>query len=1075
MYKGNTSTRGRLLQGLEETGLLYVLPAFGLATVITLGLWASSDDKPTESATFVDLPAVHEPVTTRVPAGEAPSLTTSSAALREDKPRLSLRPALARRAEPEDVEDPSRNNVDPDPDTAADTHLFLPGSSHILESDRDYMSPANQAVRPEPFQGVAGPLAGEASERVRAVQGLRAELQRRKTEAWAEATARDWSPVGAFDENSGFELMALDREQLYVYATDNAMAALSTAADLARLAPGGLSGQGVTLGIWDQGAALDTHVELAGRTTVRDGSYPVNHATHAAGTLAAAGQDPQAKGMAPDAWLDTYDWTEDLAEVAERAMRAPGEAGTLQISSHSYGFLAGWATQYSPPRWFGRIEESEAYNFGLYEWYASTWDDICHQAPYYLPFKSAGNNRLDQAPAPGATFKYYDNGWQTGVYDPDTDPAGDGEVEAGYDTIPVVGNAKNMMTVGAVYDASQDGLRAPAAADMTTYSGWGPTDDGRIKPDIVANGSLLYSCSAAGDEAYTYMSGTSMATPNAAGSAALILEHYGNLFPGSYLRASTLKGLILHTADDLGRPGPDYVYGWGLMNTRAAVDLLTLHAETPGDGLLREATLHNGATDRYTFRFAGEGAVKVTACWTDPAGAESYALDDRTPRLVNDLDLRVIDPEGRVHFPFRLDPEHPARDAERGDNLVDNVEQVLIEGAAGPGEYVVEVTSKGNLQDGAQVYALIVSGLDALSTPPDLAVSDRIDGGADGDGIITLYGEVTVDEPAICALQVEFSADAGATWAAAQLAGASSAYGALRVDHDYEAQVRDLAVADAMAFAVHWDTQGGRYPIAFSESTLVRIRALNGTAASAWRVSPLILVDNQGPYVDEAILFVEDLAFSRYVIEGSVLFSWSGIHDQGTGLGGYLYAADNDDPSQATFTTATEAAVRGLAYGSEHTIYLWALDAAGNLSEAMDFRILAVPPYGYWDGASEPDAYIPERGGDTLYPEAYAAQIQADEVGGVQILRWPFKFGTVYDLQYTTDPDGLEGWTTWDHARFTLDQDGWVVWVDELSPPGNDPGTVYSFRVLSQDFGRFINTKPDDLYTKRFPGPARRK
>jgi hypothetical protein len=87
----------------------------------------------------------------------------------------------------------------------------------------------------------------------------------------------------------------------------------------------------------------------------------------------------------------------------------------------------------------------------------------------------------------------------TKTYDPATDPYNDGWDNGGFDTVGHIGNAKNIMTVGAVNDAVSGGVRSPAAATMSTFSCWGPTDDGRVKPDIVANGVGLYSSLSAGD------------------------------------------------------------------------------------------------------------------------------------------------------------------------------------------------------------------------------------------------------------------------------------------------------------------------------------------------------------------------------------------------------------------------------------------------------------------------------------------------------------------------------------------------------------------------------------------------
>ena len=103
---------------------------------------------------------------------------------------------------------------------------------------------------------------------------------------------------------------------------------------------------------------------------------------------------------------------------------------------------------------------------------------------------------------------------------------------------------------------------------MSSFSSWGPTDDGRIKPDLVANGEAVYSPLAGSNTAYGSYWGTSMATPNATGSTALLIEHYANLFSNGAIRSSTMKGLLIQTADDRGNAGPDYRYVWGLVDSK---------------------------------------------------------------------------------------------------------------------------------------------------------------------------------------------------------------------------------------------------------------------------------------------------------------------------------------------------------------------------------------------------------------------------------------------------------------------------------------------------------------------------
>jgi hypothetical protein len=257
---------------------------------------------------------------------------------------------------------------------------------------------------------------------------------------------------------------------------------------------------------------------------------------------------------------------------------------------------------------------------------------------------------------------------------------------------------------------------------MVSYSGWGPTDDGRVKPDIVANGFTLRSTTLS--NTYGYKSGTSMATPNASGSAVLLMEHYQGLFgSGEYMRASTLKGLIIHTADDLGRAGPDYEFGWGLMNVKAGVHMLDRHYHAwPCTRIVEGFFDKNDGTDSWDIIIDDTSeAVKFTICWTDKKGTAKSSLDDRTSVLVNDLDLRVTGPTGTVYFPFSLDVLNPSAVATAtSGNDIDNVEQVVVPAGMIPGSYTVQVTHKGSFfPNNSQWYSLI-SGSGLLSPTPPL-------------------------------------------------------------------------------------------------------------------------------------------------------------------------------------------------------------------------------------------------------------------------------------------------------------------------------------------------------------------
>lgn len=490
--------------------------------------------------------------------------------------------------------------------------------------------------------------------------------------------------------------------------TDNVNAALTTRAN--QVHPGGaaglsLTGAGVIIGEWDGGAARPTHQEFGGRVTVVDGASNSNHATHVAGTMIASGVSANAKGMAWGATLRSHDWNSDNSEMATAA-----SSHNVVISNHSYGMISGWYQNGTTWYWYGdRVAgHTEDAGFGFYDSGAQAWDQIAWNNPYFTIFKSAGNDRGDGPSSQPITHKE----WSGSAWiDVTTVREKDGGT-LGYDTISYSGNAKNIITVGAVNDVLS--YTGPASVTMTSFSGWGPTDDGRIKPDLVANGASLYSSSSASDTAYTTMSGTSMSSPNAAGSAALVVQHCKNIYGGFPPRSNLLKGLLIHTADECGpNPGPDYMFGWGLMNVRKACELLTQET-APGplqySRTRPEESKASGVVLDRKYTHTG-GPIKVTICWTDePATPPAWAQDPPTPMLKRDLDLRLIHvSSGTIYSPWVLNPASPAAAATTGDNNRDNVEQVYI--ASPPaGQYIVRVTNKGTYT-GTTIYSLFTDSL----------------------------------------------------------------------------------------------------------------------------------------------------------------------------------------------------------------------------------------------------------------------------------------------------------------------------------------------------------------------------
>jgi subtilisin family serine protease len=463
------------------------------------------------------------------------------------------------------------------------------------------------------------------------------------------------------------------------------------------------------LAIWDQGSVYSTHQEFGGRVTLRDAATPSQfHATHVAGTLIAAGVVVSARGGSYAAPLDSYDWDLDTSEMATAA------ASGLQVSNHSYGYVAGWY-QSGSWYWFGDpfVSMAEDYGFGYYDGSAIDFDQVAYDAPNYLICVAAGNERDDNGP--GATTHYHYDANYEFVLATDYHPA-DGQ-SGGFDTITYLSTAKNILCVGAIFDIPL-GWTQPSDVVQAAFSSWGPTDDGRIKPDIVANGTSVNSCTNTAVNAYTTANGTSMATPNAAGSINLIAQDYETVKGGSPW-SSTLKALAINAADEAGAAdGPDYSNGWGLLNVHRMADIV--HAAALADLGLLEAELLDGETDEYFFEVSAPQDVRVTIVWTDPPGTASpIAIDNPAPKLINDLDLRVTHlATTTTTLPWKLDVASPASAATQADNVVDNVEQIDVD-IAPVGTYRVTVTHKGSLDPaGAQDYSLVYRGMHVAQQTP---------------------------------------------------------------------------------------------------------------------------------------------------------------------------------------------------------------------------------------------------------------------------------------------------------------------------------------------------------------------
>jgi len=515
------------------------------------------------------------------------------------------------------------------------------------------------------------------------------------------------------------ELYDFRGDQPIYRKTLNVNAAISNGSNLLNPAPYNLDGTGIRVGIWDEARIRSTHQELLGRVTVMDSTtstYDSDHATHVGGVVGATGIDANAKGMAPKVNLNSYDWNSDYTEMTQAGAALATDSSKIPLSNHSYGYDA-------------TINEMGVYNIE-----PRNTDALASSLPYYLIFWAAGNSRV----ASGSQVALTSLG--------------------GYQSITYDALSKNVMTVGAVQDAVSGSLRSLSNATMTSFSSWGPCDDGRIKPDVVANGWEIYSSSSTGDRSYVSKTGTSQAAPSAMGAAALLQQLYAREFSGQRMRASTLKGLMIHTADDLGNLGPDYQYGWGLINVKAAADVILSHKADLSRPKLIEGTLSRTLsgvktyTNNYTFVWDGVSPIRASLAWTDPAGSTQTMTDSRTPNLVQNLDLKIISPNATTNLPYVMPfvgtwtQASMSLSAIRGKNNVDNVEQVYLQSPT-PGTYTVSVTLDGTLsRGGSQAYSLIITGGEGgtVNPSPSVFVTSPADGTSFAKGSsITVSADAT--------------------------------------------------------------------------------------------------------------------------------------------------------------------------------------------------------------------------------------------------------------------------------------------------------------------------------------------
>ncbi len=225
-------------------------------------------------------------------------------------------------------------------------------------------------------------------------------------------------------------------------------------------------------------------------------------------------------------------------------------------------------------------------------------------------------------------------------------------------TITVPAASRGILATGAMLDPgstfgqtlSLDGLGVNAGFQLATFSSRGPTTDGRVKPDITAPGVSIEAADANTDDGYVSFSGTSMASPFAAGVAALVLDANPALSPDE------VRSVLTSTTEDWGIGGPDVDYGWGRLQAATAVSEARARANL-------DTNLTSPVIPFHEVR-AGTFSADPTVPVTDMAVAEIDVEDTTHPFAVTAIaegklvEILVEDPSGDLVASFS--PLNPA-------------------------------------------------------------------------------------------------------------------------------------------------------------------------------------------------------------------------------------------------------------------------------------------------------------------------------------------------------------------------------------------------------------------------------
>lgn len=404
----------------------------------------------------------------------------------------------------------------------------------------------------------------------------------------------------------------------------------------------GFKGKGIKVGVWD-GGMINEHVDNTARLINVDKTFYftdfTNHATHVSGIINGKGHRTLRNvGMAPEAFVYGYDFYGDII----KEMRSAVSNFNISITNNSFA-LGDYNLNCS--------------NSGIYLPEAAELDLLVHDVPELLHVVAVGNAAFNTSTN---DFNCEGREW--------------GYVEVGFQ------GAKNNITVGWLSNVEA----------LWVGSSRGPTMDGRLKPELVTKGASVNSLNET--NAYANRWGSSQASPAVAGIAALVQEAYIEKY-GFMPKAATVKAILLNSARDMGEIGPDFRFGFGLVNADRAIENVFKGNMLEGSVTHQSIYTQNISIPANTEKF------QITLSWSDLPAAPPYEKV-----LVNDLDLKIVGPGGVEYFPWILDPNQPQLPATKGIDTLNNFEQVTIMNPTA-GNYTVQVRGK-NVANANQTFSL---------------------------------------------------------------------------------------------------------------------------------------------------------------------------------------------------------------------------------------------------------------------------------------------------------------------------------------------------------------------------------